>query len=108
MRRNLIDGKMAQLIGSLPEDARMVVWSWVNDPCWDLSTTPGLVPHWPTLANIERACKETWAEQRAAELEVKAAEMGIPGNVTLAAYIERLERNIEELSLALERIDFSR
>jgi hypothetical protein len=67
---------------------------WLADPVWDLEETPGFEAHRQELL-AWRAREEAEMECRHRErLEHKAEWMGVPGNLKLAEYIERLEHRL--------------
>jgi hypothetical protein len=79
------------------EEVQELCRNWRGDPCWDLETTEGFEAHAPELLEYRLEWESRWTRQREARLAAKADTMGIPGNLKLAAYIEELERQIEQL-----------
>lgn len=67
--------------------------AWIEDPCFDLENAEGFEEH--------RADLLAWRlEYRA--MYAKAAELGVPGNTALAAYVIALEKRIDELAQRIE------
>lgn len=63
--------------------------AWIEDPCFDLETAEGFEEH--------RADLLAWRLDYRAKY-AKAAELGVPGNIALAAYVIALEKRIDELA----------
>lgn len=86
-----------------PEEIEQLKQSWLADPCWDIYTTDGFECHEFELMQFQAEWEGRWEANRRAALEQKAASLGVPGNLDLARYLERLEMKIESLSEELER-----
>ena len=65
----------------------------IEDPCFALETAEGFEEHRDELL--------TWRLEYRAKY-AKAAELGVPGNVALAAYVIALEKRIDELAHRVE------
>jgi hypothetical protein len=70
---------------------------WTADPTWDIETTPDFEAHHDELLAFRKATEARWESERLVRLIAKAGEIGCPGNLKLAAYVERLERRIAKL-----------
>lgn len=77
---------------------------WQRDPAWDIEDTPGFEAHHDELLAFRHAKEAEWKAEREARWAKKAEDLGVPGNLKLAAYVERLEQRIEELDRAVWRI----
>jgi chromosome segregation ATPase len=78
---------------------------WTSDPCWDIEDTEGFAAHREELLAYRQAKEAEWAQERLARLEKRAAELGVPGNLALAEYVERLEGRLEVLTERIERLE---
>jgi hypothetical protein len=79
------------------QDVEFLKANWKDDPCWDLETTVGFEAYKDELLKYRLSQEEKWWEEYNNRLKEKAEEMGIPGNIKLAAYIEKLEDTIKRL-----------
>lgn len=70
--------------------------NWEADPCWDLETTPGFEAVQEELLAHRLKMEERWKQEYDRQLREYAARVGIE-NLTLAAYIRRLEERIAKL-----------
>jgi hypothetical protein len=82
------------------EAIRNLMENWLADPHWDIEDTEGFEGHRAELRAFREAKQAEWARQRERELGELVERIGAP-NVTLARYLERLERRLQ---LAEERI----
>ena len=74
-----------------------LITEWCNDPYWVLQDTEGFEYHRDQLAEFAAAVlayKDNSWRQR---LDNKVKELGLPGNLLLAAYVLRLEDRISAL-----------
>lgn len=78
---------------------------WRSDPCWDIEDTEGFEGHREELTAYHQQCDAEWEAAYKAKLEVKAIVMGVPGNTSLASYVEILEYRIKVLSERLDRLE---
>ena len=72
--------------------------AWRNDPIWDLEETQGFEEHYQELLGYRKHWEQVWEDRRNKKLLAKAEKLGIPGNVTLAKYIDNLEAKVEQLA----------
>lgn len=70
---------------------------WLRDPCWDLETTEGFGEHVGELFAYRLMVERQNERRRENELRERALMLGIPGNLELAAHLERLEERVREL-----------
>lgn len=80
-----------------PEEVEALKRSWKQDPCWDIEDTEGFGDHYDELKAFSDQQHQIWEERRTRNMEKKAEELGCPGNVALAAYVERLEVRLTTL-----------
>lgn len=73
--------------------------NWFRDPCWDIEETEGFEMYHAKLLAYRLQCEAEWASKRLAAMLRKADELGCPGNVVLARYVDRLEARIHNLEL---------
>lgn len=71
---------------------------WRADPCWDIEETEGFEEHREELREYHEQVRAEGELRREAALIQKSEELGCPGNTALAAYIERLEKKIDDLA----------
>ncbi len=76
-------------------------WHWKADPCWDLEDTGGFEAHREELLQFRVQCETEWEQQRVRRLSAKAVALGVPGNLALAEYVERLETRMRRLEAHL-------
>lgn len=81
---------------------------WAADGTWDIEDTPGFGACRDELLAYRKEVEAERDRQEAGMLTLKALDLGCPGNLDLAAYVLRLERRIDDLSLAVENMYFSR
>lgn len=80
------------------EEVQELKAQWRRDPCWDIFDTEGFEEYREELKSYQEECEFVWDQMRVRDLEIKAGKMGIPNNLVLAAYIEKLEFRISQLS----------
>jgi len=71
--------------------------AWRNDPIWDIEDTEGFEEHYDELLAYRKSVQQKWKDQQHRELILKAEKLGVPGNVTLAKYIDSMEFRIKSL-----------
>ncbi len=79
------------------EEVEHLKQAWFGDPFWDIKDTEGFEDYITELTQYQMACEFNWEQATNQRLQVKAASLGIPGNLTLAKYIDRLENRINDL-----------
>ena len=79
------------------EEVETLKKAWFDEPIWDIKDTEGFEDYITELTQYQKACEFNWEQQSNQRLQAKAASLGIPGNLTLAKYIDRLEDRINEL-----------
>lgn len=67
---------------------------WIRDPCWDIEDSQGFEEYYEELLLFRRAQEALWQARLNEQYQRKAQEIGCPGNLTLAAYVLRLEGRI--------------
>jgi hypothetical protein len=77
--------------------------NWQSDPCWDIEDTEGFEQYKDELRLYRLDIEATWAAECHQQLLEFAERIGIPCNLKLAEYIERLEERVKELE---ERIGY--
>jgi hypothetical protein len=77
---------------------------WTSDPCWDIEDTEGFAAHREELLAYRQAKEAEWAQERLARLEKRAAELGVPGNLSLARYVDGLEWRIEQMAESIKQL----
>lgn len=82
--------------------------NWFRDPCWDIEDTAGCESYRAELLAYRLACEAAWEHSRLAAMTRKADDLGCPGNVVLARYIDRLEDKIRGLELITDGADARR
>lgn len=74
---------------------------WTADPCWDIEHTEGFEAYHDELLAFRKQKEAEWAAALEKRLRLKSAQLGVPGNLALAAYVERLEQRIDQLEKAV-------
>jgi hypothetical protein len=87
------------------EEVKALKLNWLDDPCYELEFTEGFEEHHEELLAFRLEIEARWKRDREAKLLKKAEKIGVPGNVTLAAYVEYLEAKIETLSGHLDTVE---
>lgn len=70
---------------------------WVRDPIWDIEDTEGFEDYHDELLAFRLKKEAEWGAARREQLLLKAEKVGMPGNITLARYVEWLEKRIGAL-----------
>lgn len=83
------------------EEIDRLKFDWARDPIWDIETTEGFEAHRDELMAWGSAKKEQWKQLAHEKLVSKATELGTD-NLTLAAYVLRLEARIAALESSRE------
>lgn len=78
--------------------------AWREDPSWDIADTEGFEAHCDELAAYQREQEALWTQAREQRLRERAEALGIPGNLTLAAYIEGMGLKLAEVTRQLARL----
>jgi len=78
-----------------PEEIQKLKDGWRHDPIWDIENTEGFEAHFNELKTYRLEVEKEWQERREKQLLEKAEKLGIPGNLTLAKYINNLEDKID-------------
>lgn len=86
------------------EEIQELKIAWRNDPVWDIEDTEGFEDHYDELLAYRRKVEQKWKDQKNKELALKAEKLGVPGNVTLAKYIEYMEWRIKQLEEVVREI----
>lgn len=73
---------------------------WLNDGVFDLADCEGFEDHRPELQDYQDKATKAYAFKSACDLEIKAMELGVKGNVALASYILGLESRMASLEVA--------
>lgn len=79
------------------EDVQKLKRDWTRDSCWDIEETEGFEEYRVELLDFRIEQEARWSAIRNAEYHRKSEQIGVPGNLTLAAYILRLEGRIAQL-----------
>lgn len=87
-----------------PEEIEALKRSWLYDPCWNIEETEGFELHKVYLKNWRLSKERQWDEMREAKLLERAGKMGIPGNISLMKYFEKMETEIELLKEKVETL----
>lgn len=87
-----------------PEEIRELKHQWHADPCWDIEKTEGFEYHAEELLGYRNEMEAQWQGIREEELRRKAVAIGCPENLSLAKYVEFLERRIQKLEEAFNSI----
>lgn len=80
-----------------PEELNRLKLEWRADPTWDIENTGYFEAYYDELLAYRVETEARWERERYAKLHELAEALGCPGNLTLAAYVERLERRLEAL-----------
>jgi len=78
---------------------------WVADPCYDIEEADGFEEHREELRAFRLEMEAKWRAEREAALQTMAEELGFPGNLKLADYLDRLQSQIEELEARLDAME---
>lgn len=78
--------------------------NWQEDPCWDIEDTPGFGAHYAELRTWRQRYELARQGDFYGRMYRKSKELGIEGNIILAAYIERLEARLEALEAKIARM----
>ena len=79
------------------EEIEALKRNWYNDSIWDIEETEGFEEYYDELKIYRLECESMWAEKHQAVLLNKSVQLGFPGNVRLAEYIDKLERKVQTL-----------
>lgn len=71
--------------------------NWNSDPIWDIEETEGFEEQKEELKSFRIEQEKEWEAQRYNRLLLKSEDLGIRGNIKLAAHIELLEKRITDL-----------
>jgi hypothetical protein len=94
--------KTAEEVENLKKD-------WCFDPCYDLEHIEGFEDYYDELLTFRLQKEQEWKEQKLLDLETKAIEMGIPGNIKMAAYVQNLEAMINNYIMKiLDDVEYMR
>lgn len=69
--------------------------SWCADPTWDIEETEGFEAHRVELVTYRHQQEAKWENERQEKLRKRADELGCPGNIKLAQYVDALESRLE-------------
>ncbi len=72
---------------------------WRSDRTWDVEDTPGFEAHHATLLDFRKTLEEQESAADLRRLELRAKELGCPGNVALVRHLEWMSRRISELEV---------
>lgn len=78
--------------------------NWEGDPCWDIEETEGFEEHKEELLAFRLQKEKEWENNRKWQLERKAAELGVAGNIKLAEYVLGLEHTLKQVDKTLDRL----
>lgn len=70
---------------------------WLDDPNWDIEHTGGFEFHFEELKAYRLEMEAKWHTAQEQRLAKKADDLGIPGNLKLAAHILNLENQLKEI-----------
>lgn len=70
---------------------------WLDDPHWDIENTEGFEAHRDELREYRRIVEAEREWEQRKRLDAKAGNLGCPGNLKLAAYVDRLESRLDKL-----------
>ena len=87
------------------EEIRELKSGWRDDPIWDIEETEGFEAHHEELLKYRLEVEREAKERRRRELKQKAERLGVPGNVALAGYVERMEDGLEELNERVGKLE---
>jgi hypothetical protein len=79
------------------EDVEALKAQWYNDPTWSIEETEGFDAYKQELLIYRLDCEAAWGLGRHRRLVDKAMRLGVPENIKLVEYLEKLEQRIEEL-----------
>lgn len=88
-----------------PEEIQKLKDGWRHDPIWDIERTEGFEAHFEELKAYRLEVEKEKQERREKELLEKAEKLGIPGNIMLAKYIQKLEDNIDHHIYRLDKLE---
>lgn len=88
-----------------PAELKALRDNWRFDPCWDIEDTEGFEEYKEELRLYRIEQERLWAERRFTALVDTANRMGIPDNLKLASYIERLEKGVKSLEERLYSLE---
>jgi hypothetical protein len=74
---------------------------WKRDPIWDIEETEGFEEHKQELLQFRLRCEAEWKEAHLQKLQLKARQIGVPDNLTLAAYVLALEDRLDKIERML-------
>lgn len=86
-----------------PNDIRDLKSQWLIDPCWDIESSKGFEFHHDELLSFHNQKRAEWKNEKEARLVKKAEQLGVPGNLKVAAHVFDLEYQIRELQNLLAR-----
>lgn len=99
---------IAPAVRRTPEEIAELIRQWEEGPHWQLSETEGFEAHRPELAAHEEAAHRAWSDAAERRILARTAELGCPGNLQLAIYVDTLETRIDLLEAAIERLQGGR
>ena len=77
---------------------------WLFDGCWDIEDTEGYELYRDELLAFRLEAEAKATADYNAQLEAKADELGVPGNIKLAEYVMILERRLDQITTDLEKV----
>jgi len=90
----------AQAQPKTAKEIRDLQLNWLEDPCWDIESTPGFELYYYQLKMFRKACENNAAYREEKRLQEKATALGC--TVELVGYIESLQRQIDQLTRKLD------
>jgi hypothetical protein len=84
-----------------PDVIEALKQNWLQDPSWDIESTPGFEAHEKELLNFRLDMEQLWKKATELRLYKKSVVIGCQGNLELASYVEKLEERIEALEQKL-------
>lgn len=87
-----------------PAELDDLMRQWTQDPCWELAGTEGFEEHADELRAFQTLCEANWESAADRHLRRKADELGIPGNIQLAHYIDMLEYRLKDIDMRHEQL----
>ncbi len=87
------------------EDIDELKQAWLADGCWDIEETEGFEAHFDELKAYREEMDRKYQEASRERLVMKAAELGVPNNLALAAHVLHLEGWIQGLQARLDRLE---
>jgi MFS superfamily sulfate permease-like transporter len=87
------------------EEIQELKIAWRNDPVWDIEDTEGFEDYYDELLAYRKKVQQKRKDQQEKELILKADKIGVPGNVTLAKYIDYMEWRIKQLEEVVREIN---